>query len=230
MAHAGEEVGLGLIGLFGDGLRLFQFEGIFCEDVVPPFALRDIAGGGKNALEHAVAVIEVGGIVGNHGLGAILAAGREFVVSDFAFAEHAIDARFGPGGVGKVVFKRSPDQFLTGSAGEGFHLVIDIGNRAAGVGGHDGIDIGFDQGAGVELLVPQALIEFGALGFSEFSGGDILNDARHAAGFARRIEQVLTGFPNPSDFTIGTADAAFESPGAGAGLGLARTTRGMTDR
>ncbi len=38
-------------------------------------------------------------------------------------------------------------------------MLVDVGNDSGWVSGHYGVDVGFDQGAGVKLLVAQALRE-----------------------------------------------------------------------
>jgi hypothetical protein len=43
--------------------------------------------------------------------------------------------------------------------GERLHLLVDVGDDAERVGGHQRVDVRFDQRAGVELLVAQALVE-----------------------------------------------------------------------
>ena len=68
-------------------------------------------------------------------------------------------AGLGALGIGEVIFERSADEFVAGTAGERDHLIIHVGDDAEGVGGHKGVDVGLDKRTGVELLVAQALVD-----------------------------------------------------------------------
>ena len=61
--------------------------------------------------------------------------------------------------VGEEVPARRADQLITRASGQCDHLLIDIGDDALGVGRHERVNVRFDQGAGVELLVAQSLIQ-----------------------------------------------------------------------
>jgi len=67
--------------------------------------------------------------------------------------------RFGPLRIGKVLLERRADQLIARAAGERLHLLVDVGNNAERIGGHQRVDVGFDERARVELLVAQTLIE-----------------------------------------------------------------------
>ena len=58
-----------------------------------------------------------------------------------------------------LVLERRADQFIARAAGEHLHLLINIGDYAGRIGGHDRVDVGFKQGARVELMVAQPLAE-----------------------------------------------------------------------
>ncbi len=111
MAHAGQKVRLGAAGALGHGLGLFQLH-------LHPLALGHIARRGEDALQLAVPVVKGGGVVGDHGLLAVAGPRRQLIVGDRFFAEHALDARFGPFRIGEVVLEGRADQFVTGAAGE----------------------------------------------------------------------------------------------------------------
>jgi hypothetical protein len=51
------------------------------------------------------------------------------------------------------------------------HLLVDVGDDAGRIGGHQCVDIGFDQRACVELLVAQALIGLLLLFLDQFARG-----------------------------------------------------------
>ena len=169
MAHAGEEIRLCQIGFLGRRFGALQFDVILLQSLVEPLTLCDIARGGEYSLELAVAVMKGGGVVRHDGFLAVAGARGKFVVRDPAAAEYAFDAGLGPFGVGEVVFERGADEFIAGAAGERFHLLIDVGDDTGGVGGHQSVDVGFNERAGVELLVAQALIELLLLGFDLFA-------------------------------------------------------------
>ena len=102
---------------------------------------------------------------------AVEGARRQLVVGDLLFAQHELDRRFGPLRIGEVALERRADQLVTCAAGERLHLLVDVRDDAGGVGRHNGVDVGFDQRARVELLVAQALIELLLLGFDQLAGG-----------------------------------------------------------
>jgi hypothetical protein len=122
-------------------------------------ALGDVARGGEHALQLAVAVVEGGRVVGDHGLLAVAGARGQLVVGDLLLAQHPLDAGLGALRIGEVVLERRADQLVARAAGERLHLLVDVGDDARRVGGHQRVDVRFDQRAGVELLVAQALVE-----------------------------------------------------------------------
>jgi len=56
-----------------------------------------------------------------------------------------------------VAFERSANQLVARTTGERLHLLVDIGDDAGRIRSHEGVDVGFEQGASVELMVTQAL-------------------------------------------------------------------------
>ena len=95
-------------------------------------------------------------------------------------AQHQLDARLGPLRIGEVVLERRADQLVARAAGERLHLLVDVGDDAGGIGGHQRVDVGFDQRARVELLVAQALIELLLLGFHLLARGIVGADQQIA--------------------------------------------------
>jgi hypothetical protein len=140
---------------------VLQFEVLLLERPLEPLALGDVPGRGEDALQAAVPVVEGGRVVGHDRLGAVLRPDGELVVAHLVLGEHALDGLVGPARIGEEVLARGADQFLPGAAGQRDHLLVDVADDALGVGRHEGVDIRFDQRAGVELLVPQLLVEQG---------------------------------------------------------------------
>ena len=159
MAHAGKEIRFGEVGLFRRGLGALQLDVRFLQRLLEALALGDVARGGEHALQLPVPVVEGGRVVGHHGFLAVPGARGEFVVGDLLFAQHQLDGGFGPLRIGEVVLERRADQLVARAAGERLHLLVDVGDDAERIGGHQRVDVGFDERAGVELLVAQALIE-----------------------------------------------------------------------
>ena len=50
-------------------------------------------------------------------------------------------------------------------------MLVDVADDAARVGGHQGVDVRFNQGAGVKLLVAKALVQHRLLGLYPFARG-----------------------------------------------------------
>ncbi len=121
-------------------------------------ALGNVSGGGEHALKFTVPVVEGRGVVGDHRLLTVAGTGGQLIVGDRLLAQHSLDAGLGAGRVGEAVLERGADEFVPGAAGERFHLLVDVGNDARRIGGHQGVDVRLDQGAGVELLVAQPLV------------------------------------------------------------------------
>ena len=55
--------------------------------------------------------------------------------------------------------KGGADQLFAGAAGERLHLLVDVGDDAQRIGGHQRVDVRLDQRAGVELLIAQLLLQ-----------------------------------------------------------------------
>ena len=174
------------LALSAIGLGLLQFR-------LHPLALRDVARRGEDALQRAVPVVEGGRVVGHHGLLAVAGARRQLVVGDLLFAQHELDRRFGPLRIGEVALERRADQLVARAAGERLHLLVDVGDDAGGVGGHQRVDVGFDQRARVELLVAQALIELFLLGFDQLARGVVGADQQIADDGVLRVAQRRDG-------------------------------------
>ena len=159
VAHVGQEVGLDQVGLFGHDPGVFKLHVLFLQHLVQTFALGDVAGGGEHPLQLSVAVVEGGGVVGDHGLLAVPGAYGEFVVGELPLPQNQLDGRLGPLGIGEVVLERRADQLVAGAVRQYFHLLVDVRDDAGRVGGHAGVDVRLEQGAGVELVVAQALAQ-----------------------------------------------------------------------
>ena len=101
MGHARQESVLGVVGVLE--LKVFLLKGM-----LEPFAFGHIAGGGKYALELAVAIVEGGRIIRHHGLGLILGSGGELVVGHRPLAEHQADALFSAKGSVKYILNGEP--------------------------------------------------------------------------------------------------------------------------
>ena len=116
MAHAGQEIGFGKVGFFRRGFRSFQLDVVFLLHLLEAFAFGDVARGGEDALQFAVAVVEGGRVIGDHGFFAVAGARREFVIGDFAVAQDALDACLGALRIGEVILERRADQLIAGAA------------------------------------------------------------------------------------------------------------------
>ena len=150
--HVGEELGL-------HPARRFQLGVLLLERLLDALEFGDVARGGEDALKAPVAVVEGRRVVGHHRERAVPGPRGELVVGDLAFAQHAVDPGFGPGGIGEVVLERGADQLVARAPGQRFHLFVDVGDDAAGIRRHQRVDGGFDQRPGVELLVAQPLVQ-----------------------------------------------------------------------
>ena len=180
MAHAGKEIRFREVGLLRGGLGALQLDVRLLERLLEAFALGDVARRGEHALQPPVTVMEGGRVVGHHGEGAIPGARGELVVGDLAFAQHAVDARFRTAGIGEVVLEGRADQLVARAPGQGLHLLVDVGDDAPWIGGHQGVDVGFDERARVELLVAQPLIELLPLLFDLLARGVVGADQQVA--------------------------------------------------
>ena len=97
-------------------------------------------------------------VVGNHVLRAVLGAGGQFIIGHLALAEHALDASLRPCRIGEKILEWRADEAFTRTARQRLHLLVHIGDDAGRIGGHDRVDVGFDQRARIELLVAQRLL------------------------------------------------------------------------
>ena len=171
VAHAGQKVGLRQIGLLCGGFGTLHLHIGFLQSLLKAFAFRDITRSRKHALQGAVTVVEGGGVVGHHRFLAIPRTGREFVISDFLVTQHQLDARLGPRRIGEITLERRADQLITGAARERFHLLVDVGDDACRIGGHQSVNVRLDQRAGVKLLITQTLVELFLIRLHLFAGG-----------------------------------------------------------
>ena len=106
--------------------------------VLEAFQLGHVARRGEHALQTPVTVVEGGRVVRHHGFLAVAGARGELVVGDFAFGQHALDARLGPAGIGEVVLERRADQLVPRAPGERLRLLVDVGDDAARIGASSG--------------------------------------------------------------------------------------------
>ncbi len=109
--------------------------------------------------------MEGGRVVGHHGERAVPGTRGELVVGDPALVQHAVDARLGPARIGEVVLERGADQLVARASGQRLRLLVDVGDDAARVGGHEGIDVRFEERSRVKLLVAESLVELRSLFF-----------------------------------------------------------------
>ncbi len=159
-----------------------------------PLALGDVARCGKDALQRAGPVVKRGRVVGHDRLSPVAVARRQLVVGDLFFAQYELDPGFGPLRIGEMTLERRTDQLVPCTAGERLHLLVDIRDDAGGVGGHQRIDVGFDQRARVELLVSQTLIELCLLLFDELARCVIRADQKIADDGVPRVPQRGYGY------------------------------------
>ena len=189
MAHAGEEIRFREVGFLRRGLGALQLDVLFLQRLLEALALGDVARGGEHALQPPVPVVEGGRVVGDHGFLAVPGARGELVVGDLLFAQHQLDARLGPLRIGEVVLERRADQLVARAAGERLHLLVDVGDDAGRIGGHQRVDVGFDERARVELLVAQPLIELLLLRFDLLARGVVGADQQVADDGVLRVAQ-----------------------------------------
>ena len=170
MAHARQEIRLRQIGLFRCRFGTLHFHIGFLQGLLKAFALSDVTRHSKNALQSAIAVIKGGGVVRNHCFLTITGTGCEFVIRDLFIAQHQFDARFCPRWIGEITFERRTDELIAPKACERLHLLVDVGDDAGRIGRHQSIDVGFNQGTRVELLVTQTLVQLYLLSLKLFAG------------------------------------------------------------
>jgi hypothetical protein len=106
----------------------------------------------------------------------------------FAFAQHAIDAGSARR-IGEVVLERRADQLVARAAGQRLGLLVDVGDDAARIRGHQRVDVRFDQRARVEVLVAQALVELHPLLFDLLARGVVGADQQVADDRVLRVAQ-----------------------------------------
>ncbi len=189
VAHAGQELGLGEVGLLRRGLGALEFDVGFLERHLEAFALGDVARGGEHALQPAIPVVEGGRVVGHDCFLPVPGARRQLVVGDVLFVQHQLDGRFGPLRIGEVLLERRADQLVTCAVGERLHLLVHVRDDAGRVGRHDRVDVGLDERARVELLVAQALIELLLLCFDLLARGVVRADQQVADDGVVRVAQ-----------------------------------------
>jgi len=173
MAHASQEIGLRPAGTLGVGLGPLQLG-------FDPLAFGDVARCREDALQRTASVIEGGGVVGDYSLLAVAPSHRQLIVGEGFFSEHTPDPCLGALRVGEAVLERGADQLVAGRAGQRLRLFVDVGDNARGVGGDQGVDVGFDQRARIELLIAQALVRLLLLFLDQFSRGVVGADQQVA--------------------------------------------------
>ena len=140
-------------------------------------------------MKFAVTVMESGPGAGDHCFLAIPRARGELIAGATASAQHSLDAGLGPVRIGEVIPERRAGQFVAGVADEGLHLLVGVGDDAAGVCGHQRVNTEFGEKAGTELLVAQALIEQLLLGFRLLARCVVGADQQVADDSALRVAQ-----------------------------------------
>ena len=91
--------------------------------------------------------------------------------------------------IGEVILERRADQLIARATGERLHLLVDVGDDAGRIGGHQRVDVRFDQRTRIELLVAQALIELLLLGFHLLARGVVGADQQIADDSALIVAQ-----------------------------------------
>ena len=164
VAHVGQEVRFREVCFFSNRPGALQLDIFFVEYLIQAFTFGNIACSGKHALQLSIPIIKGGRIDGNDRFLTIPGACREFVVGDLFFAQHQFNTGLSPFRISEIVFKRRADQFITRTVGKHLHLFVNIGDNAVWIGSHNSVDVGFKQGAGVELMISQALTKLHLLG------------------------------------------------------------------
>ena len=136
MRHVREKLGL-------QPARLFQLAVLLLKPLLEQLQLGDVARRGEYPLQDSVAVMEGCRVVRHDSQSSVSCAGRELVVGDFAFVQHLVDCRLGPARVGEVVLEGGADQLIARASCQPFHLLVDVGDDAAGIRGHQRVDIRF---------------------------------------------------------------------------------------
>ena len=182
VAHVGEELALGIV-------RLFRLVSGLPQGRLVLLALGDVARGGKHPLEHPIAVVQGRRVVGHHGLLAVPVARRQFVVGHLLLAQHQVDAGLGAIGIGEEILERGADQLVARTTGQRLHLLVDVGDDARRIGGHQGVDVGFEQRPRVELVIAQALRQLALFGFDLLAGRVVGTDQQVADDGLLRVPQ-----------------------------------------
>ena len=180
--HVGEELRL-------HPARVLELRVLLLERLLEPLELRHVARRGEHPLQPAVAIVEGGRVVRDHGELAVPRARRELVVGHLSLGQHAVDPRLGAVGVGEVVPERSADQLVARAAGQRLRLLVHVGDDAARIGRHQRVDVRLDQRARVEVLVAQPLVEPHALVFHLLARGVVRADQQVADDGALRVAQ-----------------------------------------
>ncbi len=187
MALSGVRSSCDMLARNSDFMRLASSSSTFfcCSALLEALQLRHVARRAEHALQLPVAVVEGRRVVGHHGERAVPGARGELVVGDPALGEHAVDARLGPVRIGEVVLERRADQLVARAPGQRLRLLVDVGDDAARIGGHQGVDVRFDERARVEVLVAEPLIELRALLLDLLARGVVGADEQVADDGAR---------------------------------------------
>jgi hypothetical protein len=193
VAHTGEEIRFRQIGFFRRGPGALQLDIFLLQNLIQAFALGDVARCGEHALQPPIPIVEGGRVVGHHGFLAVPGARGEFVVGDLLFAQHQFDTRLGQLRIGEVVLERRADQFVARATSERLHLLVDVGDDAGRIGGHQRVDVRLDERARVELLVAQALIELLLVRFDLLARSIIGADQQIADDGVLRVAQRRDG-------------------------------------
>ena len=180
--HVREELGL-------HAARGLELDVLLVEGLLVAFELRDVPRGREHALQPPVPIVKGRRVVRDRRLLAVSGPRRELVVGDLPLGQHPRDGRLGPARVGEVVLEGRADELVARAPREGLHLLVDVGDDAVGIRGHEGVDVGFDERARVEVLVAQALIELLALFFDLLARRVVGADEQVADDGVLRIAQ-----------------------------------------
>ena len=140
-------------------------------------------------MQSAIPVIKGGRVVRHDSFLAVLGDGGHLVVGDLLLAQHQLDGRFGPLGIGEAILERRANQLVARAVCERLHLLVDVGNDAERIGRHQRVNIGFKQRAGVKLLIAQSLIQLLPLFFDLFARGVVRPDQQIADNGVLRVAQ-----------------------------------------
>src|SRR5579862_1167582 len=185
--HGGQELRFHAAGTL-------QFDVLFLQGAFEALELGHVSRRRDHTLQLAVAVVEGRGVVGHDSFFAVLGPHGQFVVADLVLGENTLDRGVGPNRIGKEILARRTDQFVARAPRERHHLLVHVRYDALRVGRHEGVDVRFDQGAGIELLIAQPLIEH-CLGRLDFLAGCIVGaDQQVADDVFLRVTQCSDGY------------------------------------